>query len=81
MVVVSSVVLVRVRWHAWFVAVPRHKPTATWKAQKASKAEIKAEKFDYPIHNFYMSDPISRTSKTMAQCTEARRQSKEKKAA
>jgi NADH-quinone oxidoreductase subunit G len=54
---------------------------ATWLTQKASKAEIKAERFDYPIHNFYMSDPISRTSKTMAQCTEARRQSKEKKAA
>ena len=54
---------------------------ATWQAQKATKADIKAERFDYPIHNFYMSDPISRTSKTMAQCTEARRQNKEKQAA
>jgi len=33
--------------------------------------KITDEKFDYPIRNFYMSDPISRASKTMASCTEA----------
>ncbi len=27
--------------------------------------------FDYPVKNFYMTDPISRTSATMARCTEA----------
>ncbi|MFZ4542039.1 MAG: NADH-quinone oxidoreductase subunit NuoG [Rickettsiales bacterium] len=54
---------------------------ATWKPQKDAKAVIKSEKFDYPIHNFYMSDPISRTSKTMAQCTESLRATREKKAA
>ncbi len=54
---------------------------ATWKPQKDSKPVIKSEKFDYPIHNFYMSDPISRTSKTMAACTESLRHTKEKKAA
>ena len=26
--------------------------------------------FDYPVMNFYMTDPISRASKTMAQCVE-----------
>jgi NADH-quinone oxidoreductase subunit G len=54
---------------------------ATWKIQTQASSAIKNEKFDYPIHNFYMSDPISRTSKTMAACTESLRQSKEKKAA
>ncbi len=54
---------------------------ATWRAQNATPGGIRAEKFDYPIHNFYMSDPISRTSKTMAECTESLRQSREKKAA
>ncbi len=27
--------------------------------------------FDYPIRNYYMTDPISRASATMARCTEA----------
>ena len=27
--------------------------------------------FAYPIQNFYMTDPISRASATMAECTEA----------
>jgi NADH-quinone oxidoreductase subunit G len=55
--------------------------TATWKPQTAPSGTITAEAFDYPIQNFYMSDPISRTSKTMAQCTEAMRQNPQKKAA
>ena len=54
---------------------------ATWKPQNGAKLTIKSEKFDYPIHNFYMSDPISRTSKTMAQCTESLRLTKEEKKA
>jgi NADH-quinone oxidoreductase subunit G len=54
---------------------------ATWKPQTASAGSIRAEKFDYPVANFYMTDPISRTSKTMAQCTESVRQTREKKAA
>ncbi len=32
--------------------------------------KISAETFDYPITNFYRTDPISRASKTMAECTE-----------
>jgi NADH-quinone oxidoreductase subunit G len=54
---------------------------ATWTTQKDAKAVIKSEKFDYPIHNFYMSDPISRTSKTMAACTESVRQTREQQKA
>ncbi len=54
---------------------------ATWKPQNSATPVIKSEKFDYPIHNFYMSDPISRTSKTMAQCTESLRKTKEEKKA
>jgi NADH-quinone oxidoreductase subunit G len=36
----------------------------------AAVGNIAAEKFDYPITNFYRTDPISRASKTMAQCTD-----------
>jgi len=55
---------------------------ATWKPESASTVSIKPEKFDYPIHNFYMSDPISRASRTMAQCSElAHKNSRDKKAA
>ena len=43
---------------------------APWKNETAPAAAIKMEKFDYPMRNFYMSDPISRASKTMAQCSE-----------
>jgi NADH-quinone oxidoreductase subunit G len=31
---------------------------------------IAASGFDYPVKNYYMTDPISRASRTMAQCTE-----------
>jgi NADH-quinone oxidoreductase subunit G len=54
---------------------------ATFTPQTGALPAIKPETFDYPIHNFYMSDPISRTSKTMAECTESVRQTREKKAA
>ncbi len=54
---------------------------ATWKPQTSAAGSIKPEKFDYPIANFYMTDPISRASKTMAQCTESVRRTKEEKKA
>lgn len=54
---------------------------ATWKAQTAAAGAIKGEKFDYPVQNFYMTDPISRTSKTMAQCAEAVQRTREEKKA
>ncbi len=46
------------------------RPNATWSAETSATQSIKAEGFDYPIRNFYMTDPISRASKTMAQCSE-----------
>jgi NADH-quinone oxidoreductase subunit G len=33
--------------------------------------KIGSEAFDLPIENFYMTDPISRASETMAACSEA----------
>ncbi len=55
-------------------------PQAPWVSKTASGAAVAAEKFDYPVMNFYMTDPISRASKTMAACTEsATRNSQEKK--
>ena len=42
---------------------------AEWKAFGAAGA-IAASGFDYPVKNYYMTDPISRASRTMAQCTE-----------
>ena len=47
------------------------KPDAAWKAG-AKPAAISAEHFSYFVNNFYMTDPISRASKTMAQCSELR---------
>jgi len=43
---------------------------AAWNAKAAKAGTVTAEKFDYPVRNFYMTDPISRASKTMAQCSE-----------
>lgn len=62
-------------------ATVNRRTAATLASQTASATEITAEKFDYPIHNFYMSDPISRASKTMAACTESARRTKEEKKA
>ncbi len=42
---------------------------AQWKAP-ASKNKLSTEAFTYPVVNFYMTCPISRNSKTMAECTE-----------
>jgi NADH-quinone oxidoreductase subunit G len=42
---------------------------AQWTAFGTAGA-IAATTFDYPIKNYYMTDPISRASRTMARCTE-----------
>ncbi len=42
---------------------------ADWKPFGAAGA-VAATGFDYPVKNYYMTDPISRASRTMAQCTE-----------
>jgi len=46
---------------------------AQWKplAKKADGFKIGKEPFERTILNFYMTDPISRASKTMAECTQA----------
>jgi len=40
-----------------------------------------ATAFDAAVRNFYMTDPISRASKTMAQCTEMQMNPSAKKVA
>ncbi len=42
---------------------------AEWKGFGAP-GSVAAVAFDYPVKNYYMTDPISRASRTMAQCTE-----------
>ena len=42
---------------------------AEWKSFGVA-GSIAATPFDYPVKNYYMTDPISRASRTMAQCTE-----------
>ncbi len=44
---------------------------AAWNSAPVKAEGVKAEKFDYPVRNYYMSDPISRASKTMAECVAA----------
>lgn len=39
--------------------------------ERTKKASFKGVPFEKPIKNFYMTDPISRASVTMAQCTRA----------
>ena len=51
-----------------FTGVDKAQP-AEWKAFGAA-GSISATGFDYPVKNYYMTDPISRASRTMAQCTE-----------
>ncbi len=51
-----------------FAGVDKVMP-AEWKAFGVSGA-IAAGGFVYPVQNYYMTDPISRASRTMAQCTE-----------
>jgi len=42
---------------------------AEWKAF-GTPGSISPSAFEYPVKNYYMTDPISRASRTMAQCTE-----------
>src|SRR5262249_178684 len=42
---------------------------AEWKSF-GSAGSVAPVAFDYPVKNYYMTDPISRASRTMAQCTE-----------
>jgi NADH-quinone oxidoreductase subunit G len=45
-------------------------PAGAWQVGKGdANAQMSAQPFIYPIGNFYMTDPISRASKTMAECT------------
>ncbi len=44
-----------------------------------SNGNFSLEKFQNPIENFYMTDPITRASKTMAECTKEMLQRKEEK--
>ena len=43
---------------------------AEW-ADFGKKGDMKPDSFTSPVRNFYMTDPISRASVTMAKCTEA----------
>jgi NADH-quinone oxidoreductase subunit G len=54
---------------------------AVWSAGAGKVPAIKNEKFDYFVRNFYMTDPISRASATMAACTRALVAPESKKAA
>ena len=45
-------------------------PKAAWDTF-GKDGKIASEAFDLPIENFYMTDPISRASETMAACSEA----------
>jgi NADH-quinone oxidoreductase subunit G len=48
------------------VQIPKSTP---WQAGKGSAAaKINSEAFAYAVTNYYMTDPISRASKTMAEC-------------
>ena len=51
---------------------------AEWKSFGIDGA-VASTGFDYPIANYYMTDPISRASRTMAQCTEAFGQTSQRK--
>ena len=54
--------------HDTFAAIDTIEP-APWGAFGASGG-LEETPFVSPIENFYMTDPISRASKTMAECTE-----------
>ena len=54
--------------NAIFATTDRVQP-AEWKSFGGA-GSISATGFDYPVKNYYMTDPISRASQTMARCTE-----------
>ncbi len=43
---------------------------AAWQGGVSAPGPLEASPFKSPIANFYMTDPISRASETMAKCTE-----------
>ena len=49
---------------------PEETMPATWGAF-GTEGELSDVPFHSPIDNFYMTDPISRNSETMAECTQA----------
>jgi len=59
-----------VKAHPRFAAIGQVSPAAAapWSGGGGTPAR---DAFAYPIANFYMTDPISRASATMAECTEA----------
>lgn len=50
------------------LGVTDHIEPAKWQAPKSGSQKITDDKFEYPIGNFYQTCPISRNSKTMAEC-------------
>jgi NADH-quinone oxidoreductase subunit G len=52
-----------------------------WQANKGSIGTISSQAFEYPIKNYYMTDAISRASKTMAECVSVLVDAKVKKTA
>ena len=53
---------------------PVFKTLETLRAEKTpldigKMKDFAADHFDYPITNYYMTDPISRNSRTMAECS------------
>ena len=54
---------------------------ANWQAGKGkADAAVSNEPFAYPVRNFYMTDPISRASKTMAECASVQNATKQEAA-
>ena len=51
-----------------FASLDKIEPAA-WGAFGAA-GQVSATPFEYPVKNYYMTDPISRASRTMARCTE-----------
>ncbi len=61
-------------------AIPKTMP-ATWQAGKGkADAKITSTPLVYPVDNFHMTDPISRASKTMAECVEVFKENRKKAA-
>jgi NADH-quinone oxidoreductase subunit G len=57
-----------VKYAPHFSAIDAIQPVAWVKSEPRLQYRIVPEPFEAFIHNFYMTDPISRASKTMAEC-------------
>jgi NADH dehydrogenase (ubiquinone) Fe-S protein 1 len=51
--------------------VVKENSSGTLQGLKSVAGKVGAQKFDLPIKDFYMTDPISRASSTMAKCSAA----------